>query len=102
MQSKRSKKHMNGIKPLHEKNVYYTYLGYSFIAEWNTKDETYTNEIISPKGIRYINHNNSLDAIDFNRVTSADICSITKNTITIKEFATIINKWEEYNKNGYR
>ena len=93
---------MRNNNELHEKDVRYTYHGFRFIAEWNSEDETYSNEIISPKGIKYINHSNSFEAIDFNRVTSADVCSITRNTITIKEFATIIDKWEEYIKNGYR
>ena len=88
-------------KRLHEKNVYYTYHGFRFIAEWDPKKEVYNNEIINPMGVRFISGNN-LDSYEFNTITSADVCEVTKNTITIKEFATIIDKWEKYIKNGYR
>ena len=86
-------------KPLHEKNVYFTYHGYRFIAEWDSENNVYNNEIIGPQGIRYIS-GNTLDTYEFNRITSVDVCAVTKNTITIKEFAKIINTWEDYIKNG--
>ena len=40
-----SKWNVMKTKPLHEKNVYYTYHGYRFIAEWNEADKIYHNEI---------------------------------------------------------
>ena len=88
------------IRKMNEKDIYYTYKGYSFRGEWNEKRELYNNEIISPRGIRYIS-DNSLDAYEFNMITSADVCAKTKNSITIKEFARIINRWEDYIKNGH-
>tara|TARA_B100001094_G_scaffold63518_1_gene59488 strand:+ start:4571 stop:4882 length:312 start_codon:yes stop_codon:yes gene_type:complete len=86
-------------KPLHEKNVYYTYHGYRFIAEWDKADKIYHNEITDFRGIPYVS-GNSLEAHEFNTITSADVCITTANTITIKEFARIIDKWEDYIKNG--
>tara|TARA_X000001388_G_C2133813_1_gene86062 strand:+ start:97 stop:375 length:279 start_codon:yes stop_codon:yes gene_type:complete len=87
---------------LHEKDKSYTYHGYRFIGQWDEEKEIYNNEILSPDGNKFINHNNSMDGLDFNRVTSVDVCATTKNTLTIKEFARIINRWEEFIKNGYR
>ena len=31
-------------KPLNEKNVYFTYHGYRFIAEWDSKENVFHNE----------------------------------------------------------
>lgn len=86
-------------KPLHEKNVYFTYHGYRFIAEWDLKENIFHNEILGPHGVKYIS-GSTLDTYEFNRITSADVCSTTKNTLNIKEFAAIIDRWEKYIKNG--
>ena len=86
-------------KPLNEKNVYFTYHGYRFIAEWDPKENVFHNEIIGPQGVKYIT-GSTLDTYEFNKITSADVCATTKNTLNIKEFAAIINRWEEYIKNG--
>ena len=88
-------------KPLNEKNVYFTYHGYRFISEWDPENEVYNNEIVSPQGVKYISGHN-LDTYEFNRITSVDVCATTKNTLNIKEFVAIINRWEDYIKNGYR
>ena len=86
-------------KQLNEKNVYFTYHGYRFVAEWDPKENVFHNEIIGPQGVRYIT-GSTLDTYEFNKITSADVCATTKNTLNIKEFAAIINRWEEYIKNG--
>ena len=86
---------------LHVKDKLYTYHGYRFLGQWDEEKEVYNNEIVGPQGVKYIS-GSTLDTYEFNKITSADICAVTKNTLTIKEFAQIIDRWEDYTKNGYR